>query len=172
MEFDKSEGLSPKQLKRSRKHLAREADSRRLRLRKTRQRIAWGILLILAIGGVFIWLKNRQVLPPTDIAGHIEKNPPAHILDEPMPLEIQKHMLEHADGDGSPGVIINYNCEDFACESDLQENLKQIAEEYPEYVYLAPFPGMTKKIAVTRVGKIQSFDSIDRDALHRFIGER
>jgi hypothetical protein len=172
MEFDKSEGLSPKQQKRSRKHLALEADRRRLRLRKARQRIAWGILLILAISGVFSWLKNRQVLPPTDIAGHIEKNPPAHILEEPMPLEIQKHMLEHADGDGPPGVVINYNCEDFECEEDLIDNLTQLVKEYPEFVYLAPYPSMTKKITVTRVGKIQSFDSIDRDALRRFIEER
>ena len=172
MEFDKSEGLSPKQQKRSRKHLAREADRRRLRLRKARQRIAWGILLILAISGVFSWLKNRQVLPPTDIAGHIEKNPPAHILEEPMPLEIQKHMLEHADGDGPPGVVINYNCEDFECEEDLIDNLTQLVKEYPEFVYLAPYPSMTKKIAVTKYQEIETFDSFNKESLTNFIEGR
>ena len=172
MEFDKLEGLSPKQQKRSRKHLAREADRRRLRLRKARQRIAWGILLILAISGVFSWLKNRQVLPPTDIAGHIEKNPPAHILEEPMPLEIQKHMLEHADGDGPPGVVINYNCEDFECEEDLIDNLTQLVKEYPEFVYLAPYPSMTKKIAVTKYQEIETFDSFNKESLTNFIEGR
>ena len=40
-----------------------------------------------------------------------------------MPIAIQKHMLEHADGKegGRGGVIINYNCEDFNCEDGLIE---------------------------------------------------
>ncbi len=28
-------------------------------------------------------------------------------------------MLEHADGSDSPGVIINYNCDDFKCDNNL-----------------------------------------------------
>jgi len=172
MEPKELQELTPRQRKRQRKLLAREASLHQTRVLHLKTWVLRVVLLIPLTLGLVIWLNNRQVLPPTDIAGHIEKNPSSHILDEPLPLEIQKHMLEHADGDGPPGVIINYNCKDFACESDLQENLKHIAEEYPEYVYLAPFPGMTKQIAVTRVGKIESFNSFDRDALHRFIEER
>jgi hypothetical protein len=68
---------------------------------------------------------------------------------------------KHADGNGPPGVIINYNCQDYQCEPDLVERLTAIAQEYLEFVYLAPFPNMTAKIAVTRVGAIETFDTFD-----------
>jgi hypothetical protein len=136
---------------------------------------AWTIRLIalsVVVIGVYYWLTNRKVLPPTDIAGHIESNPESHILDKPMPLNVQKHMLEHADGSGEPGVVINYNCEDFDCEQGLIDQLVGIANQYPEFVYLAPFPGMSKKLAITRYQKIETFDSLDKEALVRFIEER
>lgn len=165
--------ILPKRKRKKRKReLAREEGRRRER-RMLLRRWASGIVAIVILGfGGYLWWRGREVLPPTDIAGHIERSPPSHILDEPMPLSIQKHMLEHADGSGPPGVVINYNCEDFACESDLREDLKQVAEEYPDFVYLAPYPAMAKKIAITRVGKIQTFDTFDKDALIRFIEER
>jgi len=134
----------------------------------------WGIVLIVAvllIGGIYYWSTNREVLPPTDMAGHIEQNPPSHITDEPMSLSVQKHMLEHSDGKGQPGVIINYNCEDFGCDSDLKDRLAEIANKYPEFVYVAPFPKMSKKIAITRMGKIQTFDNLEVEGLMRFIEE-
>jgi len=132
----------------------------------------WGIVLVVAvllISSIYYWSTNREVLPPTDMAGHIEQNPPSHIIDEPMSLSVQKHMLEHSDGKGQPGVIINYNCEDFGCESDLKEKLAEIANKYPEFVYVAPFPNMSKKIAITRMGKIQTFDNLDIEGLVSFI---
>ena len=135
----------------------------------------WGIVLIvvvLLIGGIYYWSTNREILPPTDMAGHIEQNPPSHVMDEPMALSVQKHMLEHSDGKGQPGVVINYNCEDFECESGLLEKLAEIANKYPEFVYIAPFPNMSKKIAITRMGKIQTFDNLDENALVQFIEER
>jgi hypothetical protein len=85
---------------------------------------------------------------------------------------VQRHMLEHSDGVGIPGVIINYNCVDFECESDLVNQLTEIAQQYPEFVYLAPYPGMTKKLAITRRGKIETFDSFDKEGLVSFIEER
>ncbi len=89
-----------------------------------------------------------------------------------MPLSMQKHMLEHADGQGPPGVIINYNCEDFECEPDLIDKLKAIAQDYPEFVYLAPFPNMSAKIAITRRGAIEVLDEFDEERIRRFIENR
>ena len=135
----------------------------------------WSIVLIilaLLIGGGYYWSTNREILPPTDMSGHIEQNPSSHVMDEPMSLSVQKHMLEHSDGKGQPGVVINYNCEDFGCESDLKEKLTEIANKYPEFVYVAPFPNMSKKIAITRMGKIQTFDYLDENALVQFIEGR
>lgn len=166
------EMLPKRERKKRKRELAREEGRRRER-RMLLRRWASGIVAIVILGfGGYLWWRGQEVLPPTDITGHIEQSPPSHILDEPMPLSIQKHMLEHADGNGPPGVVINYNCEDFACEDGLRENLRQVAAEYPEIVYLAPYPGMTKKIAITRVGKIEWFATFDRDALHRFIEGR
>src|SRR3989344_67064 len=135
----------------------------------------WGIVLIVAvllIGGIYYWSTNREVLPPTDMAGHIEQNPRSHVMDEPMSLSVQKHMLEHSDGKGQPGVIINYNCDDFECESSLKEKLTEIANKYPEFVYVAPYPAMSKKIAITRMRKIQTFDNLDTNALISFIEDK
>ena len=135
----------------------------------------WGIVLVVAvplIGGAYYWSTNREVLPPTDMTGHIEQNPPSHIMDESMSLSVQKHMLEHSDGKGPPGVVINYNCEDFGCDSDLKDRLTEIANKYPEFVYIAPFPNMSKKIAITRMGKIQTFNNLDENALVQFIEGR
>ena len=96
-------------------------------------------------------------------------SPPGHILTAPMPLAIQKHMLEHADGSGPPGVIINYNCVKFRCRDGMVERLTTIARSYPAFVYLAPFPDMDVRIAVTRLGKILVLDEVDEQQIREFV---
>ncbi len=113
--------------------------------------------------------QNSKTLPPIDIAGHIEENPSSHVLKEPMPLPIQKHMLEHADGSGPPGVIINYNCMDYQCEEGLIPKLEEFTVKYPEFVYVAPFKGMDAKIALTRFREIEILDSYDEQKIESFI---
>lgn len=130
------------------------------------------LVIVLSIAGLFWYASTRPNLPPTDIEGHLEENPPSHIMDKPLPLLVQKHMLEHADGSGPPGVIINYNCQDFNCDAGLIKSLTDIANKYPEFVYLAPYPSMSKKIAITRFGKIQTYDNFNKDALIKFIENR
>lgn len=137
----------------------------------------WTLLVVgvvLAVGFIILALRAGTgtagtYYPPTDIAGHAESVPPTHILSRPMPLSIFKHMLEHADGSGPPGVIISYNCEDYECEPDLVDRLRTIAEDYPTFVYLAPFPGMTTKIAVTRRGDQIILDTFDEERIRAFI---
>ena len=133
---------------------------------------AMAILVLLILGGGLIYLARSyhpKILPPTTMAGHIEQSPPVHILDEPMDVRVQKHMLEHADGDGPPGVIINYNCLDFECRDDLIPNLIEIVQDYPDHVYLAPYRGMTVMIALTKLGKIKTLDQFDEKAVRAFI---
>lgn len=128
------------------------------------------MIIGLIIWGVIALLPNSGGLPPTDMQGHREVNPPSHILKDPMPLAVQKHMLEHADGieKGKGGVIINYNCEDYICEESLVENLESFAEDY-NYVYVAPFKGMEAKIALTKLGRIQTFEQYDSESIRTFI---
>lgn len=150
--------------KRQRRKLKKEQQ------RRGRKRLVW-LVVIAGLGMVgYYWRINREVLPPTSMAGHVEKSPESHILDKPMSVEIQKHMLEHADGEGRPGVVINYNCVDFDCRSDeVIDRLKAIVLDYPEYVYLAPYPGMTAKIAVSKIGQIITLDTVDEEAIRRFV---
>jgi hypothetical protein len=153
----------------------RQADERRRAWRKRLRRRAriGAVVLVLggAIGGLAAWFWSRGELPPTSMANHVEVNPPGHILKEPMPIPIQKHMLEHADGieRGPQGVIIQYNCRKYSCPRDLVENLTRVAESYPRFVYLAPNYTMDARIALTREGKILVLDQYDVEKIHRFI---
>lgn len=151
----------------------RAAEERRRRWRRrVRRALRIGIVVVIVGGplaGLAAWFATRKVLPPTTMANHVEVSPPAHILTEPMPVEIQKHMLEHADGSGPPGVIIHYNCRKFSCPGDLAENLTRIAKAYPKFVYLMPNPTMDARIAVTRLGDILVLGELDPERIQRFI---
>jgi len=134
----------------------------------------WGIfivILVLIVGGIYLILPKGQTLPPTDMQGHIEVSPPSHVMKEPMRIEVQKHMLEHADGaeGGPPGIIINYNCKDYDCEPDLIEKLEAFADKYPKNVYVAPFKNMEVKIALTKLGRIQVLEEYNEQAIDNFI---
>ena len=151
----------------------KEAEQRRrTRIRRFRKSLRWGLLGLIAATGLG-WLgysvATARRLPPTSMTDHVEASPAGHILTEPMPLAIQKHMLEHADGGGPPGVIINYNCTKFRCPDGMVDRLAAIARAYPAFVYLAPYPEMDVKIAVTRLGKILVADDVDEGRIRGFI---
>ncbi len=135
--------------------------------------IATKILLVLVglllIGGFGRYISTRPNLPPIDIQGHVEQNPPSHILNTGMSEPVQKHMLEHADGQGLPGVIIQYNCnKPYVCEKDLVNKLKDIIKKYPENVYLAP-SSYGGKIILTRMGEREILDKYDKEKIKKFI---
>lgn len=164
--------LPKRERKKKIKELKKQKEKRNTFVNKLRNSVIGSVVVAIVVGGGYYWWTNREVLPPTSRQGHIESSPISHILDQPMGATIQMHMLEHADGSGPPGVIISYNCEDFVCEDGLVDQLAQVANEYPEFVYLAPFPGMTEKLAITREGKIETFDNFDKGSLINFINEK
>jgi len=151
----------------------KEAEERaRRRKRQLETGARWSLIGLVAVGGLGwlgYWIATAKRLPPTSMADHTEEVPPARILTTPMPLPVQKHMLEHADGSGQPGVIINYNCATFRCPEGMVEHLATIARSYA-FVYLAPYPEMDVKIAVTRLGKILVLDDVDEPRIRAFIG--
>ncbi len=145
-----------------------KSEKKKIPVKKIRN---WGIFIIifiLIIWGGFSLFSGIKVLPPTDMQGHVEANPASHILKEPMPIAIQKHMLEHADGTGRPGVVINYNCDDYNCGFDLIEKLENFTYQY-DYVYVAPFKNMDAKIALTKLGKIDVLEDYDEARIDSFI---
>ncbi len=167
-EFKDSEGLAAHN---SAKHLDLAVKPKKiLPIRKIRN---WSLFIVafVVIIVLIVWsISSIERLPPIDMDGHVESNPVSHILKEPMPIAIQKHMLEHADGKegGRAGVIINYNCKDYECESDLIGNLETFATKY-DYVYVAPFKGMNTKIALTKLGKIDVMEEFNNETIERFI---
>ena len=136
----------------------------------------WLILAVifgLVFYGIFFAFSGVKTLPPTDMQGHVEENPGSHVLKKPMSIPIQKHMLEHVDGEEEArgGVIINYNCKDYNCENKLIENLESFASYY-DYVYVAPFKNMDAKIVLTRLNEIEILEEYDENKIHIFISGR
>ncbi|MGH7209357.1 MAG: DUF3105 domain-containing protein [Nitrospiraceae bacterium] len=167
------EGQLSRKERRRLKEQQNEAEYRWQRRRRLiRKSVRWGVVgLLLAVGAG--WLGYSMVtakrLPPTSMVDHVEQSPPCHILTTPMPLAIQKHMLEHADGGGQPGVIINYNCVKFRCPDGMVDRLAAMVRAYPDFVYLAPYPEMDVRIAVTRLDKILVLDEVDDVKIRAFI---
>jgi len=114
-------------------------------------------------------VSGAKKLPPASAQGHIEESLTSHIVTEEIPENIQKHMLEHADGKGSPGLIMQYNYEKFECENNLVEKLTKIVKEYPSFVYLAPSSKYDGKIILTRPGKLKILDQFDEKTIRAFI---
>ncbi len=158
-----------KRAARTKKRLHRAREEARLTPRQ-----AWKFPLVaagvvaLVVGGTWAFLALTPHLPPTEIVGHIEDVPPGHILNTRMPELVQRHMLEHADGRGPPGVIVQYNCEDYACEPSLVERLDNLVRKYSTYVYLAP-SNYDGKITLTKRGELEILEGFDKRRIEKFI---
>ena len=96
--------------------------------------------------------------PPTS-GPHLSYLAPWGVHTRPIARELQVHNLE----DG--GVMVQYGCE---CP-DLVEQLKAIVVRYDRQVILAPYPGLTSKIALTAWTRIDAFDELDERRVVRFI---
>jgi hypothetical protein len=136
--------------------------------------LALGITIILAGGAsVGIWkAATSPVYPPTEVlANHAEYFPPQRILTTPISDTVQSHIMEHGSGPGGrlPGIILQYNCQKLSCEEGLVDALREIAEQYPSYVYLAPYPPMDAQIALTTRGKLEMLETFDRERITSFI---
>ncbi len=127
-------------------------------------------VVLVIFWGVAWYIKTRPNLPPIDLSGHIEQNPPSHISSEEMPELVQKHMLEHADGEdkNGKGIIIQYNCKKYICEKNLIDQLKVLVKKYPQNVYLVP-GNYDGKIILTKLGNRQILSSYNEQQIVDFI---
>jgi hypothetical protein len=100
--------------------------------------------------------------PPTS-GPHLPQVASWGIHQEPIPKELQVHNLE----DG--GVVLQYNCQaaDASCKT-LIDQLSEVSRKY-DRVVLAPYPGMSNKIALTAWTRIDKFDDFDEPRIVRFI---
>lgn len=166
------------ELRKREKRTPREKEQHQEKLKRTSKKFL--LYLLLIIGGVGIvggiaWLiitsPKAPNLPPTTAQGHTETMPDAHITDQPIPDSMQRHMLEHADGKGKPGVIIQYDCKKYTCETNLIQKLTDLAKQYPDNVYLAP-SDYDGKIILTKEGSIKILENFDEQVIKDFIGSK
>jgi len=136
--------------------------------RKIGKYLLYSVIGVVAIGGLGWFISTRPSLPPTTAQNHTEDMPQAHITDQPIPDSMQRHMLEHSDGKNKPGILIQYNCKKYSCESDLITQLAELAKQYPENVYLAP-NNYAGKIILTKLGKIEVLDAFNEQRIKDFI---
>lgn len=166
------EKLLSKQERYALKMRQKEQERKIVQRRRVLKKTAKGALVILIAGGVIaglVWYILAQPnLPPTIAQGHTEDMPQAHVSDKPIPDSMQRHMLEHADGKGKPGVLIQYNCKRYSCEPDLVQKLTDLVRQYPDNVYLAP-NNYDGKIILTKFGKIEILDGFTEQAIKNFV---
>ena len=169
------DNLTPKErydLEREKKQQEREKGQFKEKVSAAPKKIVkyelYTLITVGVIGGIGWSASLVPNLPPTSQQNHSEDSPSAHIVNQPIPDAIQRHMFEHADGSGPPGIIIQYNCNDYVCESDLVQKLTALVEEYPDNVYLAP-NNYDSKIILTKLRKREVLDQFDEQAIRDFI---
>lgn len=160
------------ELRKRQKEEARKKEQRKETLTEAPKKIGkyllYGLIGVAVIGGLGWFVSTRPSLPPTTAQNHSEDMPQAHIADTPIPDSMQRHMLEHADGKGKSGILIQYNCKKYSCESDLITKLTELVKQYPENVYLAP-NNYDGKIILTKLGKNEILDTFDEQIIKKFI---
>ena len=128
------------------------------------------LLVVLVIGGILLFASTRKTLPPTSFSvGHSEAFPPQKINSEPIPRRIQEHVMERGGSHLDGSMLVQYNCEDYDCEPDLESKLEDIVRNYPPQVYLAPYPRMDAMIALAAPGRLEILDGFDKDRIIQFI---
>ncbi len=155
-------------LAKEKKRAERESAMKKRRIRRLLVRALWIIITVAAVGALLWYAAAQPDLPPTSAQGHLEDIPQAHISSVPIPDAIQRHMLEHADGKGNPGIIIQYNCQKYSCAPDLVAQLTDLVKQYPDNVYLAP-NNYDGKIILTKLGQLKMLDHFEEGAITTFI---
>lgn len=166
-------GREERRLKKQQKLQERLSGERRRRVRRIVTR--WGLPVALGLlvvgGGAFLVIQaaSAKVYPPTGMQDHIESYPSCQICSAPIPDAIQRHILEHREHGGAssrPGVLVQYSC---APCLEVVATLTRIIERYPRGLYLAPYPRMSPKIALTTLGRVEAMDGVDEARIVAFI---
>ena len=114
---------------------------------------------------------TSKTLPPTKLTHpHTESLPPQQINTLPIPRGIQIHVMERNSSHPPGQMLVQYNCEDYQCEPDLIQNLRDLVREFPSTVYLAPFPTMDAKIALAAPGDLEILETFEEGKIRKFVG--
>lgn len=106
--------------------------------------------------------------PPTGYG--LQRRPsvelPDRISKEPLEAKEQLAVLLQG-GDGEkPAVLLQYSCAN--CPS-LVRNLTQITRDFEPWVYLAPYPDMEDKLALSAWRNLETMDNYNQTEIKQFI---
>ena len=147
--------------------------ARLLNLRRTILTVIGGLAAVaLVVGGIYLWAINQKELPPTSFGpNHFESFPPQQINTVPIPRREQEHVMERGNDHRKGSMMVQYNCRVYECEPELVENLTEIVRSYPPNVYMAPYPTMDAKIALTAPGKRKTLETLNEDQIREFLNK-
>jgi hypothetical protein len=98
-------------------------------------------------------------VPPTS-GPHFAVPPAPGVYSIPLPDGLQVHALEHGH------VGIQYAPD---TPAGTVEALSRLGAQYPEDVFVAPYPLLGHGIALTAWGRIDAFDTLDETRVTRFV---
>ena len=154
----------------------RQKESRKARFgnfRRVLMTLAGGLAVVAVIsGGLYLWAINQKELPPTEFGpNHSESFPSQQISSLPVPRAIQEHVMERGGDHRTGSMLVQYNCVEYECEPGTSDTLADIVRDYPDNVYLAPYPGMDSQIALTAPGRRLLLDTLDEGKIRKFISD-
>lgn len=95
---------------------------------------------------------------PQDVPRLSGAEQPGLVREQPLSIEQQLWAITQGGQQGAPGAIIHYNCES-ACP-ELVNNATRFAQQnFQGWVYVAPNPEISSRVAVTGYQRIQRYDS-------------
>ncbi len=132
-----------------------------------------GVVLLALAGVAYWWIATPHYQdPPFKYTGqpHPETHPASNFLDEPIPVPVQVHILEHAPT--LPGALVQYNCQRDKPECvKLAADLKRVVSsaDSQKLVFVAPYYQVDSLIVLTGNGKILKLASFDEGAIKSFL---
>ena len=127
------------------------------------------VILAIVVYG-FSSVSGKSSLPSKTMDNHIEVWPNSQISKNPLNPKIHRHILEHAGNAGeTPGIVINYDCKNYACEAGLILDLEEFTKDN-DIVYVAPYKNMKAKIVLTKLNRQITLDALDSKRIENFIG--
>ncbi|MFQ5851054.1 MAG: DUF3105 domain-containing protein [Candidatus Binatia bacterium] len=183
--------MSRKERRRAERQVRREQKQKEKKVQKSKKRLkrfSFYLIGILLLSGAGYWAYSKwSASPPGRFVpsmGNVHvsstglstynSDPPtsgphlpslAHwgIHEKSITKELQVHNLE----DG--GVFVQYDCPKASQDcSQLVDKLAQIVRRY-NHAILAPYPGLSHKIALTAWSRIDKFDQFDEERIVKFI---
>lgn len=184
---EQREKKEAKRQRRLERRADRDLQSERDRGKQRLRRVGYGVAGLVAVAALaaVIWLVYLQPRPGESVstsgagdhsgapADGYSTSPPTsgpHLPQAPswgeqraLSETSQVHALEHG------GVLVQYNCSTPCLE--LVRNLRSIIGEYGRGVILAPYSGISSRIALTSWGRIDLLDEFDEARVNEFVSK-